>query len=214
MAVGIALSPIPIAAVVLMLMTARARSNGLAFVAGWLLGLAAVGAVVLGIGGGAGASSSGAPATWVSWVLIVLGALLLALAVREFRSRPTAGQEAPMPKWMARIDEFKAPVALGLGALLVGLNPKNLILAVGGASTIAETGISGGEQVLAYLVFVVVATVSVAAPVAIYLTMGDRAAGTLGRLKDWMIQNNAVIIAVILLLIGVKLIGDAISALT
>lgn len=35
LAIGVALSPIPIIAVVLMLTTARARINGLAFVAGW-----------------------------------------------------------------------------------------------------------------------------------------------------------------------------------
>jgi hypothetical protein len=35
----------------------------------------------------------------------------------------------------------------------------------------------------------------------------------LARVKDWMAQNSAVIMAVILLLIGAKLIGDAISAL-
>ncbi|HUK72944.1 MAG TPA: GAP family protein [Streptosporangiaceae bacterium] len=39
LAIGIALSPIPIIAVVLMLTTPRARANGPAFVLGWLLGL-------------------------------------------------------------------------------------------------------------------------------------------------------------------------------
>ena len=36
----------------------------------------------------------------------------------------------------------------------------------------------------------------------------------LGKLKDWMGQHNAVIMSVLCLLIGVKLIGDAIGALT
>ena len=80
-----------------------------------------------------------------------------------------------MPKWMTTIDQVKAPMAVGLGAVLAGANPKNLLLAVAGAATIAQTGISGGEQALAYLVFAVIATVGVAAPVVIYLAMGDRA---------------------------------------
>jgi hypothetical protein len=46
-AVGVALSPVPIIAVILMLVTPRARANGPAFVVGWLVGLAIVGAVVL-----------------------------------------------------------------------------------------------------------------------------------------------------------------------
>ncbi len=43
MAVGVALSPVPIIALILMLVTPRARVNGPAFVVGWLLGLAIVG---------------------------------------------------------------------------------------------------------------------------------------------------------------------------
>jgi hypothetical protein len=66
LAVGVALSPVPIIAVVLMLTTRRARVNGPAFVIGWLAGLGAIGAIVLSLSGPAGASSSGSPATWVS----------------------------------------------------------------------------------------------------------------------------------------------------
>ena len=39
LAVGVALSPIPIIAIILMLGTPRARSNGPAFALGWLVGL-------------------------------------------------------------------------------------------------------------------------------------------------------------------------------
>jgi Sap, sulfolipid-1-addressing protein len=46
-AVGIALSPLPIVAVVLMLVTERGRVNGPAFIVGWWAGLAIVGAIVL-----------------------------------------------------------------------------------------------------------------------------------------------------------------------
>ncbi len=51
LAVGVALSPVPIIAVVLMLTSRRARSNGQAFVIGWLIGLAVVGAIVLSVAG-------------------------------------------------------------------------------------------------------------------------------------------------------------------
>src|SRR5262245_11029755 len=50
-ALGVALSPIPIAAVVLMLLTGRSRANGAAFIVGWVSGLALVGALVLSIAG-------------------------------------------------------------------------------------------------------------------------------------------------------------------
>ena len=108
MAVGIALSPVPIIAVMLMLTTARARVNGPAFVVGWPLGLGIIGVVVLAIAGSAAVSSSGAPATWVSWLEIVLGVLLLLVAVRQFRGRPRCQEQPPMPKMDGRGRHVKA----------------------------------------------------------------------------------------------------------
>jgi len=103
LAVGIALSPIPIIAVVLMLTSRKAKVNGPAFVLGWLIGLGIVGAIVLSLSGSAGASKSGSPATWVSWVKIVLGVLVLLVAARQFRGRPHGDEQPQMPKWIATI---------------------------------------------------------------------------------------------------------------
>jgi hypothetical protein len=213
LAIGVALSPVPIIAVVLMLTSRRAKVNGPAFVLGWLAGLIVVGAIVLSVCGGAGASSSGGPATWVSWVKVVLGVLLLAVSARQFRGRPRGGASGELPSWMGKIETIGPAGAAGLAAVLAGVNPKNLLLAVGGAAAIAQTGISGGEQAVAYLVFALVGTLGVGIPVGIYLAMGERAARLLAGLKDWMGRNNAVIMSVLCLIIGVKLIGDAISGL-
>ena len=213
LAIGVALSPVPIIAVVLMLTTRRARVNGPLFVLGWLAGLAVVGTIVLCVAGPAGASSSGSPATWVSWVKVVLGLLLLLVAARQFRTRPKDGDQAALPKWMASVDDITPLSACGLAALLAGVNPKNLLLAVGGAASIAQTGISGGGQAVAYLVFALVGTLGVGIPVGAYLALGPRADKPLGALKDWMGEHNAVIMSVLCLVIGVKLIGDAIGAL-
>jgi hypothetical protein len=213
LALGVALSPIPIIAVVLMLTTQRARVNGTVFITGWLAGLAVAGAIALSIAGPADASSSGAPATWVSWLKVVLGAALLLVAALQFRSRPRNGDRVELPKWMGRVDEIKPLPAAGLG-VLAGLNPKNLLLVAAAAAAIAQTGISGGEQAIAYLVFALVGTLGVGTPVGIYFVMGARSEKPLSELKDWMAQNNAVIMAVICLIIGVKLIGDAIGGLT
>jgi len=214
LAIGVALSPVPIIAVVLMLTTPRARSNGIAFVVGWLLGLGVIGAIVLAIAGPADASENGEPATWASWLKLVLGLLLLLVAVRQFRGRPHEGDEAPLPKWMGAIDKFGPGEALGSGAVLSGLNPKNLLLAVGAAVAIAQTGISGGQQAVAYAVFALIGTLGVGAPVVLYLAMGERSAELLARLKAWLSHNNAVIMSVLCLVIGMKLVGDAITGLT
>src|SRR6266536_795678 len=129
-------------------------------------------------------------------------------------SSPRGDDQAPMPQWMGAVDKFKPLTALGFAALLAGANPKNLLLAVAGAAAIAQTGISGAQQAIAYLIFALIAAVGVAAPVVIYFGMGDRSQEMLTRLKDWMGHNNAVIMSVLCLIIGAKLIGDAISGLT
>ena len=39
-------------------------------------------------------------------------AVLLLVALRQFRGRPHQGEEAPLPKWMGAIDRFHAIAAL------------------------------------------------------------------------------------------------------
>jgi threonine/homoserine/homoserine lactone efflux protein len=209
--VGVALSPIPIIGVVLMLATPRARQNGLAFVLGWIAGLAGVGTIVLLVSSGADASEGGAPADWVSVLKIVLGLLLLGVALKQWRGRPRPGEEAAMPKWMQAIDQFQPAKAAGLALLLSAVNPKNLLLVVGAAAAIAQTGTSAGNQAAALAVFVAIGTIGPGAPVAIYFAMGERSKRILDELRAWMAHNNAVIMAVLCLLIAAKLIGDGIS---
>jgi len=209
--VGVALSPIPIIAVVAMLGTPRGRSNGTAFLLGWIGGLAVVGAVVLFVFGGADASEKGQPADWLNVVKLVAGVLLLRLAFREWRKRPREGKEPELPSWMRTLDRFTAGRAATIGAVLSGANPKNLLLTVGAASAIAQTGISTGRQAVALAVYVAVATLGVGLPVLAYFALGERSRRMLGELKSWMAANNATIVAVICLLIAAKLIGDGIS---
>jgi len=211
LAVAVAISPLPIVAVVLMLVTPRARTNGPAFIVGWLGGLAVLGAVLLVIVSGGDASDD--PDDWVSIVELVLGVALVLLSVQQWRGRPREGEEAPVPKWMGALDGFTAVKSVAAGAVLSSVNPKNLLLAIAAAAEISQTGISGGEQAAAWGVFVLIATAGVATPVVIYFALGDRAGPVLGSLKDWMARNNRVIMAVLLLVLGAKLIGDGIGGL-
>lgn len=211
--VGVALSPVPIIAVVLMLATPKGRSNGAAFLAGWVLGLAVLGTIVLIAASGAGASKHGAPATWVSILKIVLGMLLVLLAGKQWRGRPRGNAAPQLPKWMKMIDTFTPSRSIAMGVALSAVNPKNLLLTVGAAAAVAQTGASAVSQAVALAVFIVIATLGVGGPVAIYYLMGDRATRILAELHDWMAKENATIMAVICLIIGAKLVGDAISAL-
>jgi len=211
--VGVTLSPTPIIAVVLMLATPSGGRNGPAFLLGWVAGLGVVGTIILLVSSGAGASDDGAPATWISILKLILGLLLLAVAVKQWRGRPRGDDEAVLPKWMATIDAFTPARSMAMGFALSAINPKNLILTAGAAAAIASTGAATGDQAVALVVFIVVATLGPGAPVAIFFLMGERAHEILGGLKTWMAKENVVIMAVLCLIIGAKLIGDAISGL-
>jgi hypothetical protein len=212
-AVGVALSPIPIIAVILMLGTPRARSNGPAFVVGWVVGLVAVSIVVLLVTGGASDPDS-ATATGVNWVQVAIGALFLAMAARQWRSRPKKGEEPTMPKWMSTIDGFTPIKSLALGAVLSGANPKNLALTAAGAVAIAQADLSGGGSAVAVAVFVVLGSLTVAGPVGFYLVASDKAAGPLSSIKDFMSDHNAVIMMIVLLVLGAKILGQGFAGVT
>ncbi len=157
MAIGVAISPIPIIAVILMLLSKQAARTGSGFLIGWLAGIVVVTVVVLLLVGQAGNSSAGKPSTVSSVIKLVLGALLLVMALKQWRSRPKPGETATMPKWMAAIDSFTFVKALGLAFLLSAINPKNLILCVAAGTTIGAAQLSGAEDAVAVVVFTVIA---------------------------------------------------------
>jgi threonine/homoserine/homoserine lactone efflux protein len=213
-ACALALSPTPIIGMVMMLTTPRTAANGLMFFGGWFVGVVLVGAALLALSGQAEASEGGWPAAWVSWLKLLLGLLLLWLAVRQWRARPAAEDEVPLPKWMGLLQDV-TPIKAGGVAVLVGpLNPKNLVLIAGGVAAVAEVGISGSETALVWLLFTLIASLGVGVPLALYLLMGDGARRTLDSLKDWMVRNNTAVMAVLCLVFGVLLVGNAIAALS
>lgn len=210
-AIGIAISPIPVAAVILMLFSARARANSLAFMVSWIVGIAAVTTVVLLLPGMEADESE--PSDTTGWVKLGLGLLLLAGGARQWRSRPGEGDEPQTPGWMERIDRLSPAAAFGLGFLLSAVNPKNLLLAVAAGATIGSLGLEAGETVAAAAVFTGVAAATVAVPVLAYQFAGERLDPTLDHTKTWLIANNATVMAVLFVVFGVSLLGDAIQIL-
>jgi len=144
----------------LTLFSKRARSNGPAFLAGWVLALTIVGSVVLVLAGAGKVSAGGTPSTLSYAIPLLLGLLLLFLAVHNWQKRPKEGETPEMPQWMATVDSLTAGRAFGLSALLAGANPKNLALAA--ALSIAQAGLSGAQPWIALAVFVLLASISVA----------------------------------------------------
>ncbi|PVY30134.1 GAP family protein [Williamsia muralis] len=209
LAVGVAVSPIPIIAAILMLLGTRAGSTSIGFAVGWLVGIVAATVVFVLLGGAADSTDDG-PSTTSSWIKLVLGLLLLAVGVRQWRAR--TGPHAT-PAWMAAIDEMTAIKAVGLGFALAAINPKNLLMCAAAGVTIGAGALSVGSTVVAVAVFSVLAAMTVVIPVLAYHLAADRLREPLAHLKEWLQANNTTVMSVLILVIGVVLFGKGLGGL-
>ncbi len=210
LAIGIAASPLPIIAVILMLLSSSARRTSIGFLVGWLGGLVVAVVIFQVLAGLLPASGTASPRPVAGLVKVVLGLGLLALAVRQWRSRPAPGEQADLPAWMSTIDKLDPVKAAGLAFVFAAANPKNLILAATSGIQIGQLG-AVAEQLVATLVFVLVAGSTVAVPVVAFLVAADRLAGPLESLREWLVHYNATIMFVVLLLLGVSTVGKGLA---
>jgi threonine/homoserine/homoserine lactone efflux protein len=178
---------------------------------GWIVALALVSGLAYYAAVAGDASTSTSTADAISWGKILFGVLFLLMAVRTWRKRPAPGTEAPMPKWMAGIDDLKPGKALAFGLLLAGLNPKNLMLSLAAGAGLAALGLSTSEAVGSLVVFVAVGSLTIAGPVVYYLLGGDKAKTTLNELKGWLAAHNDAVMAVLFLIFGVDLISKGLA---
>ncbi|GAB17452.1 hypothetical protein GOEFS_033_00140 [Gordonia effusa NBRC 100432] len=209
LAIGVAVSPVPIIAAILMLLGTHARTTSIGFAIGWIIGI--VSATVIFVLVGAAIDTSSGPSRASSWIKLVLGLLLLLLGVRDWRVRSAV---AASPKWMAAIDDMKPPAGFGIGFVLAAVNPKNLMLCAAAGVDIGTGGLSGRAVLTAIALFGVIAASSVAGPVIAYQVAADSLAGALDALKEWLRANNQAVMAVLFLVLGISLLGKGIGGLT
>jgi threonine/homoserine/homoserine lactone efflux protein len=212
--VGVALSPMPIVAVILMLFTPRARTNSTAFAAGWVAGILVVLGIVLLAADPAGVSDADNEPSTVGAILhLTLGAGLLLLAAKQWAGRPQRGTEPEPPKWMQSIDGFTPVMAFGFGAFMSGVNPKNLIFNIAAGSSIAQANLAVGSAIGVMLVYTVIASVSIVGVVVWALVSGKGAEARLNDMKAWLVAHNAIVMVVLLGILGVTQIGKGIGML-
>ena len=208
-AVAAALSPIAIGAVVVVLATPRGRLNGPAFLAGWTLGLFALGSVALFVITQVAGPQRGGPATWALVLQLVLAVALLALAAQQWQSRPRPGAPVERPAWLAALDQLPATRALGGGAVLAVANPKNAALTIAAATAIADADVAFGGSAAGLAAFVAVGSLGIAVPVALYFAAGARSERVLDRLRDELERHSARVVSVLLVFVAALLIVTA-----
>lgn len=214
-AVGMVLvNPIPMMAVILILLSPNARSTAPAFVAGWLLGMGVVvGILLLVVPPEATAAGGREPSTIASVLKLLLGLVLLGLAVKQWRSRPAPGADRELPSWMTTLDEATPAAALRLGAFLSGANPKVLAFNAAAVVAIVPAGLPIGQQLAMSAIYVLLASAGVAAPAIWYFVAHDSAVKTLAGWRVWLMSNYATMMAIVLLLFGAILFSKGLGPL-
>ncbi|CFR69253.1 integral membrane protein [Mycobacterium tuberculosis] len=188
LALVIALSPLSVIPAVLVVHSPQPRPSSLAFLGGWLLGLAVVTAVFVAASGALGGLSTTSPA-WASWLRVVLGSALIVFGVLRWLTRH---RHTEMPGWMRAFASF---------------TPARAGLAIGSGGH----GAAGSWIYTAF--FAMLAASTVAIPILAYVAAGDRLDDSLERLKDWMEKNHAGMVAAILVVIGLLLLYNGVHAM-
>ncbi|MGH2342021.1 GAP family protein [Segnochrobactraceae bacterium EtOH-i3] len=194
---GVALSPLVIIVLVMILLSPRSRPNGAAFLVGWLAGLAGLGALIFALGG----AGDGAGRPLLDSALNVgFGLLLLGLAARSWMRRHLPHER---PRWLTAVDTLTLPKAAAAGCFFAAIYPKNLALTATAASGMASALGSGGAA--AYLLFAIIASLTIAGPVLTCLVLGDRITPALTWVQGWLSRHGPAVLILLLAFFGAKL---------
>lgn len=211
-AAGIAITPAAVITVVMLLLSSTARTTSVAFLAGWLGGIAVAVTVFVSLAAVVQTSTDTGSAPVAGTVKIALGIGLIVLVLRKRGRKVASGAVGGTPAWIAAIDSLNAAKAAGLGVLLSLVNPMNLLLAAGAGITIGGAELDGGELAVTMVVFVLLAGSTVLVPVVAYLTAESRMTPYLASLRTRLIAHNEAITSVLLLVLGTVLIGNGIGS--
>lgn len=209
LALVITASPTSIIPAVLVLHAPHPRRSSIAYLAGWLVGLAALTSIAIEVSNMLEALRA-EPPSWAAWLRIGVGSLLIGAGVIRWLTRRS---DDHMPGWMRAFTTITPARAAALGAALCVVNLKVLLICAAAGLAIGADDLGNIGTVLSAALFVAVAASSVALPVLAYAVAGDRLDPPLTRLKEWLVRHDQAAVAAILLLIGIVVLYKGIHAL-
>ena len=202
LALAIAISPIPLAGLLLKLMSPDGFHATIGLAAGWFVG---VGAAVTGLS----ILSTFLPehdpeaaAPFVAVGSLVVGVALAVVGILQVRSRPPGDDPVKLPGWMGVLDRLGPIRAAVIGFGYAALRPKNLILAAAASVIIWRNNPEPASVVVSLVVFTVVAASTMIAPVLAYAFGTTVVRRGLVRLREWLLTHVALITGVTLLVLG------------
>ncbi len=208
LALVVAFSPFSVIPGILVLHTPRPRPTSLAFLVGWVLGIAAVTAAFVeaaDLAHGLGTQPASAP-----YVRIAIGLGLIGWGLYRWFTRNHATET---PRWLTAMTTIGPRRAFLTALTLTVANIKVLLMSAAAGVAIGTSSLRPFGAWLAVAQYTVLATSTVAIPVLAFQFAGDRLDAPLNRLKNWMEQNHAALIAVILILIGAAVLYKGIHGL-
>lgn len=211
-AMAVAISPIPIIAVVLTLLSPKAKAASVGLLAGWVAGIIVTVTLFISVSEMLPEDRSDGSMPILGTIKIAVGAVFLFMAIRQWRSRPKKGMEVTLPTWMQAIDKASVMSAAVIGFLLSAVNPLNLLMLGSAGLTIGSSELRGGGSLATVVaVFVAIAASTMVIPVVGYLLAARKLARPLELLRGWLARYNAVIVALLLLVVGVYMIFQGLA---
>ena len=213
LAVALAVGPLPVIAIMLILVSEDAKAKGVGFVFGRLAGLAlivAAGLVIFTLIDDPALAHRDHPRPAMSVARIVIGVLLIVLAYRMWRRRNEPARPSALTR---RVDGLTAKSSVGLGLLVSVVDPASISLGFLSGVDIAAARLPVPTAVLVAAAFVAVSTVTITVPLAGYLAGGQAVRDRLVGVKAWLQSNEKAVMMVLFLLIGAMLIGRGIRDL-
>ena len=195
-------SPTSVVTVIVLLSMPSGRRRAIAFLCGWLVAIAAIGAIMVFVLHGQDfASRSSTPSRAASALEVVLGSLLLIWAVVAFRRREPSSGGQSTPKWLVRIQDTHWLIAAAVGAIML-----SYALSLAAASEILKANVSRLDAGVALIVFAVASIVTVAAPIVAVVAAPERSAQRLATWRAWLLGNSRAVALAVLMIVATLLI--------
>lgn len=211
MAFGVALSPMPIIAMIILTVIGAAKSKGTAFLFGWFIAIIAFMVFVVILGDQAGAGSESDPSVWSIILQFAFAFLLLFLAWNSWKKRPKKGEEPKEPGWISKLGTMSTPAVFALGMGIAILNVKNLPIIASSAIIIAQAHSTWASGLIDAAVFALIASIGVGLPWAISLIGGEKMKPTLEAMRDWLYQYNNIIMMLLFGFLGINALSAALA---
>ena len=205
------LSPATIVVFILVLATARPRTNAAAFLVGWAVSLI----VVFSVSYVVGASRSTQHGTGRSGLLVLemlAGCALVAAGVHQWRRRgaPSVSSDGwGSKKVFGRLDNLGPR-----GASLLGVLKQPWAITTAAAIYLARHHEQDITTLVAFACFTVASTASVGLMYLFYARRPGEAEAYLARLRDLAIASGPTVFAVAAMLVGAFLVFDGVIGLT